>query len=90
MKSNNIQKKLIEERMKINRIDRSLIKLLDQRAEIVLIVGKLKLQKKIPIQNNRREKTILEKTESVKNKDFVKEIFLQIIESSIKIQEKLK
>ena len=90
MKLNIIQLKLKEQRNKIDKIDKDIIKFLNQRAEIVRKIAKIKLQNDIPLQNIKREKQILEKTNFVRNKVFVKNIFKKIIHESKLLQKELK
>ncbi|PIN89073.1 hypothetical protein COU57_06625 [Candidatus Pacearchaeota archaeon CG10_big_fil_rev_8_21_14_0_10_32_14] len=90
MKSNIMQIRLKEERKKIDKIDRNLIILLDQQAEIALRVGKIKTQNNFAIQDLSREKQVLEKTSLARNKLFVENIFKIFIHESKIMQDNLK
>ncbi len=81
-------KKLIQMRKKINRIDGKLMMLLERRAEIVKAIGKIKFEENLPILNKAREEEILESVKSFSNHWFISEIFIKIFDESRKIQEK--
>ena len=79
---------LIQNRKIIDKIDETLMSLLDKRAEIVKIIREIKMKNNLPILNKERENEILEKTKKFDNNEFVNSLFIEIIEKSRKIQEK--
>ena len=79
---------LSQNRKIIDKIDETLMSLLDKRAEIVKIIREIKMKNNLPILNKERENEILEKTKKFDNNEFVNSLFIEIIEKSRKIQEK--
>ena len=78
---------ITENRNKIDEIDRTLMSLLDERLELVKIIGGIKKKENIPIFNKEREDEILSKTLNFKNSKFLTSIFSKILEESRKFQE---
>jgi monofunctional chorismate mutase len=85
---NNQTKESIEiEREKINQINKSLVKLLDKRFNVVLAIARLKQKNGIKIFQPTREKQILDKVSRLsKNPKFVLRIFKTIMNESKKFQ----
>ena len=52
-------------RKRIDALDEKIVKLLNERAEVVVEVGKLKQQNKLPIYAPEREKAVLQKIRSL-------------------------
>lgn len=80
-------KELIKMRKKIDGIDRSLMLLLDKRADIALAIGEIKKRENMPIFNKVREEEIIAKTLKFGNSQFVSAVFIKIFEQSKKLQE---
>lgn len=73
-------------RKKIDDIDVKLSKLLKNRAELTLEIGKIKESNKLPLKDKKREEKILEKFETT----YEKEIFKKILKESKRYQAKNK
>jgi len=71
-------------REEIDNIDSKLIKYLDKRFTIVKRIHKIKKQSDIPTLDKNREKEILKKTDSSKNKTKIKNVFKKILEEAKK------
>jgi chorismate mutase/prephenate dehydratase len=85
--------KMQEIRQKINQIDEKIIKLLSERRDLSLEIVKLKNQDKSSIRDRAREKELLTKlieTGRVYGLDshYISKIFYEIIDDSIKLQNK--
>ncbi|MCX7905524.1 MAG: chorismate mutase [Elusimicrobiales bacterium] len=80
---------LLKLRKKIDSIDNKIINLLLKRFNNVKKIGEIKKRNSIPIRDITREKEILQKCEKISEeyKKYLKKIYLEIINSSIKIQE---
>jgi monofunctional chorismate mutase len=76
-------KELQKLRKQIDRIDTKIADLLKKRFFKTKKIGEIKKQLNLPIINNKREKQILEKTDTEEEK----QVFKKIIEQSRKIQE---
>lgn len=79
-------------RKKIDRIDQKLIELLCQRMEFVRHIGRFKKEKRLPTQDKKREKEILQKiktfaAEKGLSADFICRIYSHIIAESRRIQK---
>ena len=88
MKTSNPLKKY---RKEIDKIDNNLARLLLNRLKVVKKVGDFKKKHKIEIINKNREKEILQKVQnkakSKKEKDYLNNIFMEIIINSRKAQK---
>ncbi len=86
--------KLKKLRDKIDRIDDEILRLLNERAKIVLEIGKIKRLEKANFYSPEREKEILERlTKSNKGpfpNDALKIIFREILSASLSLEEPLK
>ena len=75
-----------EQRKKIDRIDRTLLRLLDERMELAEIIGKIKGEKGLPVYDAAREAEVLQKLRSLPARsignDEVQELFQHIIRIS--------
>ncbi|MDD5192453.1 MAG: chorismate mutase [Candidatus Nanoarchaeia archaeon] len=80
-------KKIAQLRMKIDNIDESLMSLLDKRADIVKVIGKIKEKQGLPVFNKSRENEILLKSQRSGNTQFVNSVFIKILGESRRIQE---
>ncbi len=84
-------KKLIELRKKIDEIDKSIVELLNKRAELSREVGEIKKINKVEIIDYEREKEVFRKILSYSKKiipdEDLKNIYREIIASSRKIQK---
>ena len=87
--SNSFQK----QRHRIDEIDSQLLKLLNERAKIVLEIGHVKKQNQIPIISLEREKQLLEKlkqkNQGLLSNEQITAIFQQIILAMREIQQEL-
>ncbi len=81
-------KQMQKYREEINNIDSNLIKLLEKRFKIVKKIGVYKKKNKLPIQDLKREKEIIEKKkkESRLSGKFIQEIFSLIFLESKRLQ----
>ena len=77
-------------RQKLDIIEDKLITLLNERAEYVLEIGKIKHEQGLPITDSQREEVILnrvmQKNKGPMSNEFVKDIFQKIIEESIRLE----
>lgn len=85
------QEKLKEYRKNIDRIDKQIIELLEERFEISKKIGKYKKQNNLPIKNKKREKQIIQRRiKSLENTNlkprFIKKILKFILKESRTIQ----
>ncbi len=80
-------KELLQTRNKLDEIDRTLMSLLDKRADLVMVVGEIKLRENIPILNKAREDEIISKVHGFKNSEYVSHIYIKIIEESKKLEK---
>lgn len=87
-----INKQMQKHREEINKIDSSIIKLLEKRFKIVKKIGVYKKKNKLPIQDLKREKEIIEKKkkESRLSGKFIWEIFSLIFLESKRLQRRSK
>ncbi len=84
-----MKKKSLEKlRKEIDLLDKIIINSLDKRFKVVKLVGELKKEQGIFIENKNREKIVLSKSDHSKYSKEIKEIYLKIIEQSKKIQRK--
>jgi chorismate mutase len=80
-----------EVRRKIDAIDKKLIVLLAERAELSVQLGKIKKQKGLPVSDKKRETEIIEKIRKLAKKHdlnplFIKKLYTDIIKESKRIQ----
>lgn len=85
---------LIKIRKKIDKLDLELIKILSKRRDLIEDVIRYKKKNKIPIMQKKRLDSIFKKRKKLAMKfgldpKFIKHIFWDIINESIKIQKKL-
>ena len=79
------------ERMKINQIDGSIIKLLDMRFNVVKTILEIKKQNQMQIFQASREQEVLKRVSSQSNNPkFTCEVFRIIMQQSRKFQEEIK
>lgn len=81
-------------REQIDTIDNNIISLLAKRMDIVVQIGKYKKENNIPLMDNNRWQSLVEKllnkAEKLNlSKDLVKDIYAQILKHSMHIEEKL-
>ncbi|MBI2816421.1 MAG: chorismate mutase [Acidobacteria bacterium] len=80
-------------RRKIDDIDRRLVRLLNERAQCVLEIGKIKHQQGLPITESRREDEVLRHAVEVSHGpmdgDAIRRVFEGILRESRDVQEKL-
>ena len=80
-------------RQKIDEVDRDLVRLLNERARVVLEIGKLKRQNGLAIQEPRRERevfqNIVEANQGPLESAAVQRMFQQIIEECRGLQQEL-
>lgn len=82
-------KELIQMRKKIDGIDKTLMFLLNKRANIAKAIGEIKFREGKLILNKERENEIISKSQKFDNSNFVKSIFIKILEESRRIQERI-
>ncbi len=90
-----MDKKVLEElRKKINKIDISLVNLLDERAEYVKQIGEYKKQNDIPIYQPDREKNVkarvMEASRKIFPTDALMHIFTEIVSAARSLEEPLE
>ncbi|MBU0460358.1 MAG: chorismate mutase [Nanoarchaeota archaeon] len=81
-------------RQKIDQIDQQLLKLLQQRKELVLQIAELKKDSQLPLKQPEREKIVLEKIAQLSAKlgldqKFTQDLFKLIIKNSLQQQKLL-
>jgi chorismate mutase len=78
-------------RQKLDLIEDKLILLLNERAEYVLEIGKIKRENGLPIEDLKREEIILnriaQKNLGPVSDEFIKDIFRKVIEESIRLEK---
>ena len=78
-------------RQKLDLIEDKLILLLNERAKYVFEIGKIKHEKGLPIEDPKRQETILnrvvQKNSNPVSDEFIKNIFKKIIEESIRLEK---
>lgn len=83
--------RLTELREEIDQIDRDILRLLNRRAEIVLIIRSLKARQKVPLYAPWREEKILERLKALNPGPLydqaVEEIFRTILKESLELVE---
>jgi len=88
MEKDSIQKA----RERINRIDRSLVRLLKRRYRLIRKVGLLKKEKGLPVVDREREMEILKKLLSINNdrgfKNYLKEVYRTIFRASRRVESR--
>lgn len=84
MKQNKSLKELREE---IDLLDKIIIDSLEKRFNIVEIVGQIKKNQKLGVEDKSREETILSKSDYSKYSKEIKSVYLKIIDESKKIQK---
>lgn len=83
-----MEKQINEMRKRINRIDKSIILLLEERMDISKRIGKIKMKNKLNVRDIKRENEIIDHLLQTSNfdKKFIKKIFYKIFEESRRIQ----
>ena len=80
-------------RKKIDDIDRRLVRLLNERAQCVLEIGKIKHQEGLPVLESRREDEVLrhavEASRGPMDRDAIRRVFEGILRESRDVQQKL-
>lgn len=80
-------------RKKIDEVDRELVRLLNDRARVVIEIGKLKRQNGLPIQEPKREREVFQNIVSANQGPLesaaVQRMFQQIIEECRGLQQEL-
>ena len=88
---NNLDLDLNEIRLNINSIDKEIVKLLEERFNLVINVGKYKKLNSMNIFDEEREKIVIEKTkeylENNKYKPYLEKIILEIMNTCKDIQK---
>lgn len=78
-------------RIKINEVDKDIVKLLEKRFDLVLEVGQYKKINNLPVNNEQRESTVInrckELLENDKFNDYLEKIYLEIIRTCKDIQK---
>jgi len=82
-KKNNLEKL----RKEIDLIDKKIIDSLDKRFNLVKVVGKVKKEQGLFIEDKNREKIVLSKNNNSKYSKEIKSIYIKIIDESKKIQK---
>ncbi len=81
-------------RKKIDEIDNKILKLLNERADIVLEIGRIKSDKKTKFYSPERERQILERLTTINKGPFpnepLKVIYREILSASLSLEEPLK
>jgi monofunctional chorismate mutase len=81
--SKQVEEQIIELRKSVDEIDQQIVGLLNQRAEIVLKIRRLKSENKLPLYDPEREEEIFEKVTSVNSgplyDDSLREIYERIL-----------
>jgi len=79
-------------RQKLDLIEDELISLLNERAGYVLEIGRIKREKSLPIEDLKREETILnrvmQKNSGPVSDEFIRDIFKRIIDECIRLESK--
>jgi chorismate mutase len=75
-------------RKKIDELDEKIMKLLDERFTLNKIVGIVKQESKIAVNDTTREQFILNKTKNYKYTNKIQPVYLTIFEESKKLQGK--
>lgn len=80
-------------RKEIDSIDRELLMLLAKRMAIVKKIGKYKKENCLPVRQKQREEQLISEKKALAgkfglNKDFVKKLYREIINESLKIEKK--
>lgn len=83
------EKKIKELRKKINKIDDKLLRLFEKRFDVSEKIGKHKENLGLPLKNDNREREIVKnKIENTNlSRDFVKKLYKDIFDESIRIQK---
>jgi monofunctional chorismate mutase len=82
--SKQVEEQIVELRKRVDEIDQQIVKLLNQRAEIVLKIRRLKSENQLPLYDPEREEEIFEKVTSVNAgplyDDSLREIYERILQ----------
>jgi chorismate mutase len=78
------RKKLESYRVQINEIDHKLVDLLNERAEIVMNVKKLKQKEDVPLYDARREEELIENIAKYNKGPLYRDNIIQIFESILR------
>jgi len=80
-------------RKRIDEIDRSLVKLLNERARCVAEIGKIKRQDGLPIQEPNREEEVFRRVSDANggplDNEAIRRVFQQIVEEGRNLQRRL-
>jgi chorismate mutase len=78
------KKKLREYREKINRIDHDIVDLLNERAEVVIKIKKLKKSRDVPLYDAKREEELIENIAKYNKGPLYRDNIIQIFESILR------
>ncbi len=82
---------LDELRIEINKVDKDIVKLLEKRFNLVLAVGQYKKINSLPINNEHRENTVINRCKDLLANDkfngYLEKIYLEIISTCKDIQK---
>jgi monofunctional chorismate mutase len=82
--SKQVEEQIVELRKRVDEIDQQIVELLNQRAEIVLKIRRLKSENQLPLYDPEREEEIFEKVTSVNAgplyDDSLREIYERILQ----------
>lgn len=82
-----------ELRNRIDKIDKELVALFEERMAVSLEIGKYKRERNLPIYDENRERAVIEKNKArLKNKEFeepLEKLYKNLMKSSKDAQEKL-
>ena len=89
-----MDKRILKLRIKLDNIDEEMLKLLEERMEIIKSVGKIKSKLNIPIEDTERENEIITRLSKHSGKNLSKNqlinIFRSVFQSSKIEQKKIK
>ena len=77
-----------EARIKINEIDKKMVKLFEERMKAVLDVLEYKKQHNLPVFDEKREITLIEKNVSLLQDESLKEYYLLFLKSLLDVSKK--
>lgn len=80
--------KIIPHRIRIDKIDEKLMKLLEERFEIANEIGLAKSKENAAVYDQKREDFILDKTSNHRHSQSIKEVYNVILKESKNIQRK--
>ena len=80
--------KLERLRNRIDAIDYTIMELLDERYDLAIDIGQLKMEQSTPVLDQDRENIILEKTSKLSHSLAIKNVYIKIMEESKTLQRK--